>query len=274
MNVAPLGSGGELLTGILFVDGEYFAATKTPIEFVWQPDRSRTPSSLQGSGTFERDDRAVQNDVGRREIHCHKHVRSERRKTEIKLAAQRRRNQIRNAVERGAIRPENSTTRALLIGIAVRFCANPFTARLTRLQGASPKRRSKFLPSWLIYSFDLAPNEKRTITFVNSLGERKRCRREAITTRSSTISTPLLKTTTDEWNAELKAAFTPNNGRYLGLSADARHDRRIGQASVSLGGDERALFQAHDAPLGLRHDLCHACCRATGRRRRFSGTSV
>ena len=39
MNVAPLGSGGELLTGILFVDGEYFASTKTPIEFVWQPDR-------------------------------------------------------------------------------------------------------------------------------------------------------------------------------------------------------------------------------------------
>ena len=30
MNVAPLGSGGELLTGILFVDGEYFASTKTP----------------------------------------------------------------------------------------------------------------------------------------------------------------------------------------------------------------------------------------------------
>src|SRR5580765_6959258 len=39
MNVAPLGAGGELLTGVLYVDGEYFTATKTPIEFVWQPDR-------------------------------------------------------------------------------------------------------------------------------------------------------------------------------------------------------------------------------------------
>src|SRR5580765_286381 len=39
MNVAPLGSGGELLTGVLYVDGEYFASTKTPIDFVWQPDR-------------------------------------------------------------------------------------------------------------------------------------------------------------------------------------------------------------------------------------------
>ena len=34
MNVAPLGSGGELLTGVLFVDEEYFAATKTPIDFL------------------------------------------------------------------------------------------------------------------------------------------------------------------------------------------------------------------------------------------------
>ena len=34
MNVAPLGSGGELLTGVLYVDGEYFAATKTGIDFV------------------------------------------------------------------------------------------------------------------------------------------------------------------------------------------------------------------------------------------------
>ena len=39
MNVAPLGAGGELMTGVLYVDGEYFASTKTPIEFVWQPDR-------------------------------------------------------------------------------------------------------------------------------------------------------------------------------------------------------------------------------------------
>src|SRR3954467_13656869 len=39
MNVAPLGAGGELMTGVLYVDGEYFASTKTPIEFVWHPDR-------------------------------------------------------------------------------------------------------------------------------------------------------------------------------------------------------------------------------------------
>src|SRR5262245_15775207 len=48
MNVAPLGSGGELLTGILFVDGEYFASTKTPIDFVWQMDRIERKSVYKG----------------------------------------------------------------------------------------------------------------------------------------------------------------------------------------------------------------------------------
>ena len=48
MNVAPLGSGGELLTGVLYVDGEYFTSTKTPIEFVWQPDRVERRSLYKG----------------------------------------------------------------------------------------------------------------------------------------------------------------------------------------------------------------------------------
>src|SRR6185295_4178363 len=48
MNVAPLGSGGELLTGVLYVDGEYFTSTKTPIDFVWQPDRIERQSLYKG----------------------------------------------------------------------------------------------------------------------------------------------------------------------------------------------------------------------------------
>src|SRR5262244_643058 len=39
LNVAPLGSNGELLNGVMYVDGDYFTSTKTPIEFVWRPDR-------------------------------------------------------------------------------------------------------------------------------------------------------------------------------------------------------------------------------------------
>src|SRR5258708_945002 len=48
MNVAALGSGGELLTGVLYVDGEYFAASKEVIEFVWQPDRIERRARYHG----------------------------------------------------------------------------------------------------------------------------------------------------------------------------------------------------------------------------------
>jgi hypothetical protein len=85
MNVAPLGSGGELLTGVLYVDGEYFTSTKTPIEFVWQPDRVERRSIYKGlelkSTTivpFRTMSVAVQLTVT--------NMTKARRKTEIKLA--------------------------------------------------------------------------------------------------------------------------------------------------------------------------------------------
>src|SRR5688572_4975065 len=85
MNVAPLGAGGELLTGVLYVDGEYFASTKTPIEFVWQPDRVERRSVYNGlelTSTmivpFRTMSVAVKLTV--------KNTTSSRRRTEIKLA--------------------------------------------------------------------------------------------------------------------------------------------------------------------------------------------
>ena len=85
MNVAPLGSGGELLTAVLYIDGEYFAATKTPIDFVWQPDRVERKTTYKGLEIkstmivpFKTMSVAVKFTV--------KNVSNARRKTEIKLA--------------------------------------------------------------------------------------------------------------------------------------------------------------------------------------------
>src|SRR6266404_6582667 len=48
MNTAALSSGGELLTGVLYVDGEYFASAKADIDFTWQPDRIVRKSFYKG----------------------------------------------------------------------------------------------------------------------------------------------------------------------------------------------------------------------------------
>ncbi|MEP6789568.1 MAG: hypothetical protein ABJB40_14105, partial [Acidobacteriota bacterium] len=82
------------------------------------------------------------------------------------------------------------------------------------LQGASPAPK-RILPSWLIYEFDLAPGETRSVTFVNSMGATAAGAQkdfDAIVNNFDGIA----KATNDEWNAELKAVFTPNNGRFSG----------------------------------------------------------
>lgn len=211
MNVAPLGSGGELLTGVLYVDGEYFAATKTPVEFVWQPDRIERKTrykDLEITSTtivpFKTMSVAVKVNV--------KNISSQRRRTEIKLAI--------NAGASKSVAPWGSTSpgefdnaRTIDAARNAVLCKSKRTEAFV-LQGSSPKS-NQILPSWLIYNFDLAPQETKSFTFVNSLGgTASDVQRDfdAIINNFDRIA----KTTADEWNAELRAAFTPNNGRYSG----------------------------------------------------------
>lgn len=212
MNVAPLGSGGELLTGILFVDGEYFAATKTPVEFVWQPDRIERKTrykDLEISSTtivpFEMMAVAVKFNV--------KNVSNQRRKTEIKLAINGGASKL-VAPWNAAYSPgEYDNARTIDKSRNAVLCKAVHSEAFV-LQGASPAL-NQILPSWLVYEFDLAPNESKAITFVNSLGESQAyCEKnyDAIINNFDKV----LTSTTDQWNAEFKAAFTPNNNRYSG----------------------------------------------------------
>ena len=211
MNVAPLGAGGELLTGVLYIDGEYFASTKTLIEFVWQPDRIERRTRYKdleiASITivpFKKMSVAVKVTV--------KNVSAERRKTEIKLAI--------NAGASKSVAPwgpsspgEFDNARTLDKTRNAVLCKSVRTAACV-LQGSSPVT-DQLLPSWLIYNFDLAPGEARSITFVNSLGETAA---DAEKNFDSIINNfdAIAKATYDEWNAQLKSAFTPNNSHFSG----------------------------------------------------------
>lgn len=212
MNVAPLGSGGELLTGVLYVDGEYFTATKTPIEFVWQPDRIERRSVYKGlelkSTTivpFETMSVAVKITVS--------NMTKARRKVEIKLAV--------NGGAAKSVKPWNAAYspgeydngRTVDTRRNAVLCKSKHSDAYV-LQGSSPKIAS-VLPSWIIYNFDLAPGRSETIVFVNSLGGSAASVQKEydnIVDRFDEVA----KETTDRWNAQLKAAFTPGNNIFSG----------------------------------------------------------
>ena len=167
MNVAPLGSGGELLTAVLYIDEEYYASTKTPIEFVWRPDRVERKSIYKGlelkSTTimpFETMSVAVKLTVT--------NMTKARRKTQIKLAI--------NGGATKSVKPWNAAyspgeydnERTIDTGRNAILCKSKHTEAFV-LQGCSPKP-NELLPSWMIYELDLAPRESASIVFVNSLG--------------------------------------------------------------------------------------------------------
>jgi hypothetical protein len=212
MNVAPLGAGGELMTGVLYVDGEYFASTKTPIEFVWQPDRIERRSTYKGLELssitvvpFKTMTTAVKLTI--------RNVTNQPRKTEIKLAI--------NGGATKSVAPWNAAyspgeydnDRTVDSARNAVMCKSKRTEAFV-LQGSSPKPDS-LLPSWLVYNFDLAPNESRSIVFVNAMGATAA---DAQKDYDATVSRfdQVAGETTNEWNAQLTAAFTPGNDRFSG----------------------------------------------------------
>ena len=212
MNVAPLASGGELLTGVLYVDGEYFAATKTSIDFIWQPDRIERRAQYRGlelsSVTivpFKQMSVAVSLTVENKQ--------RTRRQTEIKFAL--------NGGVTKSVAPWNAAyspgefdnKRTVDTARGAVLCKSVRTEACS-LQGAWPLA-TEVRPSWLIYRFDLAPGEKRSLTFVNALAEKAD---EAERNYDKLVKdfAGAAAAVRDEWNAQLKAAFTPGNDRFSG----------------------------------------------------------
>jgi hypothetical protein len=215
MNVAPLGSNGELLNGVLYIDGEYFTSTKTPIDFVWQPDCIERRSVYKGlelkSTTivpFKTMSVAVKLTVS--------NMTTQRRKTQIKLAI--------NAGVSKSVTPWNAAyspgeydnERVVDQSRNAVVSKSKLTDSYV-VQGVSPKPAS-ISTAWIVYELDLAPRESAAIVFVNSIGG---TRADAARDFDSLVNSfdAVAKATTDEWNYQLRSAFTPNNDRFSGYVA-------------------------------------------------------
>ncbi len=212
LSTAALDATGEMLTGVLYIDGEYFTSTREPIEFVWQPDRIERRAryrDLELSSItivpFER--RAVLVRVQVRNA-----ARATRR-VEIKLAL--RAGVAKSVTPWGAAYSPGEFDNTRDVDAA--RGAVVFTSRHSdacAVQGAYPIA-DEVLPSWLIYRLSLAPGHTWHTTFAVVLDEHADAARTAYDALVRAFDAEAAKVR-DGWNRELAAAFTPGNDRFSG----------------------------------------------------------
>ncbi|MEW5978297.1 MAG: hypothetical protein AB1898_21075 [Acidobacteriota bacterium] len=242
-NIAPLGANGEVITAVLFLDGEYDAARKPLIEFVWQPDRIQrrsTYKSFQLTSTtivpFERQAVLVSLTV--------KNTSPQRRRLELKLGLNGGVTQSVKPWDQAYSPGELDNERE----VDSQRGAVSFRSRHRQayaIQGAWP-RADAVSPAWLLFQLDLGPGEQRTITFANVLGSS----REGVIADYDRLVQNFeneAERVRNRWNEELKAVFTPDNERFSGhlpllVTADPSVRRLYHQSAMS------ALFFRRTTP--------------------------
>jgi hypothetical protein len=195
----------------LFVDDEFFPATGTPITFVWYPDRIERTATYRGlrlrsTLTLAR---------GRMAALLHLAVGNEagqRRRVRIRLG-------LRGEVGRfpgpwQVIAPQETGNAARVEQAAgrVHFAARNSAAHLH--QGAVP-RPDGVDPESLWYSLDLDPGESWQCTVVTAIGATED---ESAATYDALVGdvSGAFRDARAMWDEELRAVFTPDNGRYSG----------------------------------------------------------
>ncbi len=210
MSADALGGRGDLI-GSAFLDGEYLVALRDAVEFIWRPDRIErkcTSRELQLHSTTivppDCQGAAVQLEVT--------NTGPQRRDLELKLLIQG--GVTRRDAPWGSINPGEVDNRAT---IAQDKCAVIFEAQQSRAASAVAAwpRPSSLERAAIRYRIQLAPGDRFTLTFSNTIGE----------TASEVVGQALdlarnfdshAQRSTEQWNSTLRAAFTPGNSLFSG----------------------------------------------------------
>ena len=187
MNVAPLGRAVNCLHGVLFVDEEYFASTKTPIEFVWQPDRVERKTVYKGLEIIERRWLCRSKQCRSRSNSPSKTfpARIEKPRSNSPSTAARR-----NPSSPGMrpIRPANTIMTRTIDNARNAVFAKSKTPKHLFCRALRRSRRS-LMRSWITFKFDLAPNETKSISFCQFSRRNANGLPKNIMTRITIIST-------------------------------------------------------------------------------------
>ncbi len=166
MSVDVLAGRGDL-TGVLYVDGEYFVSRRDAIRFVWRPDRVERESVSRGLRLSS----VMIVPTGRNAVAVQLRVENteqEARKVEIKLVLQ---GGVTKHVEGwNAVCPGESDNRSTVLEgrAAVLFEAGHSKAASAQAAWPAP---STITASAFVYRWTLTAGEGRVITFADAIGE-------------------------------------------------------------------------------------------------------
>jgi hypothetical protein len=203
----------DTVTANLYIDRKFFPSTGSPVTFTWYPDRIDRSSTVDGLELNTTTALAVGKTAALVQVRI-TNRRSSDAEVELKLA-------FRGGVTK-AVRPWTDalppTEADNAIDIDHDRCALRFTARNSSacsLQGIYPLAQQA-TPNGLRFTLRLRPGETREFSYVNVIAE---TRGDVESLYDSLIRRvpEEIAAARDEWNAELRAVFTPGNDRYSGF---------------------------------------------------------
>lgn len=212
VNIAPLGSNGTTVTGVTFLDGEYFAAKNQQVRYHWRPDRVIRTVEYQGL-SFEStmiipfEQRAVMVKIRIRNAGNAPNT----AELKLNLAGGVSKNVgiWDEAFAPGEIdnRRDVDSSRGAVI----------FKARHSEafsIQGGSPVPDG-VEPYWLIYNLSLEPGEEREITFIDVLSDSSEEGLETFDVLAGNFERHR-RNVEKRWNEELAALYSAENSIFSG----------------------------------------------------------
>ena len=203
----------DTLTAALYINGRYFPSTGAPITFTWFPDRIERSAEYDGLLLRSTTVLAVGKMALIVRLQIENRSSSDR---EITLKLGLRAGITRSVTIWNNALPPSEADNAIELDEsrrAVRFIAQKSAA--VSMQGTNPPAR-QITPNGLRFSIALRRGSTHTIDYVNAIGQTVA---DAAQTYDALIHRADAEITRarDEWNSELAAVFTPDNGRYSGF---------------------------------------------------------
>jgi hypothetical protein len=203
---------GDVVTAGLFVEGRYFPATGAPVTFTWYPDRIVREAEYRGLRM--RSTTALPFGVMAVVVHLEiENTDGRPREVQLRLGVQ---GGVTKAVQAWDD-PEPPREKDNDMAVDRDRRALTFTARnspAATVEGTWPRPDSVEVTGFSFREV-LAPGERWSVSYVKAVGE-SLADAAAVYDGLITRVPSILQDIRREWNEELAAIFTPDNGRYSG----------------------------------------------------------